>query len=714
MGVAAVRQGRRGPQAAPRHVVLRGAAQRRAPRRPGGGRARAVSVAPAPGRVAGTGRLAVPKPALLFGLGLALLAAAAVWNLVEGASGLSVHAVLGAVFAPDGGGEDVLVRQVRLPRVAAALVVGAGLGVSGALFQSVTRNPLGSPDILGVNAGAFLAAVLAALYLPSLPGVPTIAIALAGGLATSALVYTVAASVRPTPLRLALSGVAVTLMLAAASGGLQLLHDVETAGLFFWGQGTIVQDGWDDVRLTGPLTVAGVVLALGLSRPLDVLALGDTTARSLGQRVGLIRVVSWVAAVALGSIAVSLAGPIGFVGLMAPHIARLSGLRRHVLLLPASALWGAVIVLASDDIARLFGSNVQEVPAGVVTAVLGLPFLVWLARRSVGGQIDESATADRTRSRRPALRYGATVTLAAAALAAVVTASLLIGDTPLSELSDFVLWHMRAPRTLVALAAGAALAASGVILQGVLRNPLGEPALVGVMPGATIGALGVLLVFPALPIALLPVAAFTGGVLLFAVAYACAWQSGGVAPARLALVGVGFSAAGTGIVSLIVIDSQLQLSQALVWLTGSTYARSWADLLHLLPWIAVLVPLAWVGGRQLDLFPLGDAAMRGLGMRLERVRLGLLALAVALAATAVAVVGAMAFVGLVAPHIARLLGGGRTRRLLPLAALIGALVVVAADLVGRTALSPKEIPSGVITALVGTPFFIWLLWRTRR
>lgn len=231
--------------------------------------------------------------------------------------------------------------------------------------------------------------------------------------------------------------------------------------------------------------------------------------------------------------------------------------------------------------------------------------------------------------------------------------------------------------------------------------------------GAGLGALMLLVLFPGVPFGFVPVAAFVGAVLAFGTVYLVSW-SGGIEPARLALAGIAMSAFCSAGISVLVVEAQLRVAQALVWLAGSTYARGWDDLTRLLPWCVVLLPLAALSGRQLDLLGLGDDAARALGMRIERWRIGILGLAVFLAAAAVSTIGTIGFVGLVGPHAARMLVPGvGHRRLLPLAAILGALIVTAADTIGRTVFAPKEIPSGLVTALIGAPYFLWLLWRRR-
>ena len=221
-----------------------------------------------------------------------------------------------------------------------------------------------------------------------------------------------------------------------------------------------------------------------------------------------------------------------------------------------------------------------------------------------------------------------------------------------------------------------------------------------------------LLVFPDLPLSIVPAAAFGGALVMFALVYGGAWRGDRPGPARADRDrGVGVLRGGDQPAR----DPRGRPCRvALAWIAGSTYARGWDDLAQLVPWLVLLVPAAWLLSRALDLLGLGDDVARGLGLRLEQVRLGTLLTAVALAASAVSVVGTISFVGLVAPHLGRLLVGGRHSHLIPFSAVLGAAIVVLADTVGRTVLAPAEIPSGLVTALIGAPYFLWMLWHSRK
>lgn len=281
----------------------------------------------------------------------------------------------------------------------------------------------------------------------------------------------------------------------------------------------------------------------------------------------------------------------------------------------------------------------------------------------------------------------------------------------------FVITTLRLPRALVALLVGMGLAIAGTILQGLTRNPLAAPEIIGIDSGASLVAVAFIVLFPGLPVAWLPVAwlpvaAFVGGLGAAIVLYLLAWNQGS-SPMRLILVGIGLTAFTSSLTSLMITFGEINaVSQALVWLTGSVYGRSWEHLWPLLPWLVVFIPLSLVLARDLDTLNLGDNLAQGLGSRVEWTRSLFLLCTVALAGASVATAGTIGFVGLMAPHLARQLVGPSHAGLIPVAALTGACIVELADLVGRLLFAPLELPCGVITAIIGAPYFLWLLSRS--
>ncbi|WP_126427100.1 FecCD family ABC transporter permease [Brevibacillus marinus] len=280
--------------------------------------------------------------------------------------------------------------------------------------------------------------------------------------------------------------------------------------------------------------------------------------------------------------------------------------------------------------------------------------------------------------------------------------------------ANLIIGVLRLPRILLAVLAGAALAVSGAILQGVIRNPLASPDILGITGGASVAAVAfITYLLGDVSIRWLPVAAFAGAALVSLVIYVLAWQRG-VTPIRLVLIGIGISAVTSALTTLMITLSPIKAAgQAYIWLTGSVYGASWENVYTLLPWLACFLPLALVFSRDATVQGLGDDVAKGLGSPVQRHRLLLLLISVALAGAAVAVVGSIGFVSLIAPHIARKLVGPSFASLLPAAAVVGSLMLLLADTVGRTAFLPQDVPAGVFTAAVGAPFFIFLLYRNR-
>jgi ABC-type Fe3+-siderophore transport system permease subunit len=271
--------------------------------------------------------------------------------------------------------------------------------------------------------------------------------------------------------------------------------------------------------------------------------------------------------------------------------------------------------------------------------------------------------------------------------------------------------HYELPRILMAFLIGSGLAVSGAVCQSVMRNPLASPDIIGVVKGAALGAVILLLVYPAAALSYLPFGAFAGGLLAWVVVYLCAYRRGLTTPARLVLVGVAVSSLCESIIRYVLIDRAQGIGTALVWLSGSLAATDISRVWETLLWVGILVPLVVVCASRLDVLGLGDDLAHGLGVAVERTRRFTLILAVLLASACVAVAGTMLFVGLIAPHIARRLVGSRHAVLLPAAAAIGTLMLLVADAVGRGADPPVELPAGMVTVAIGAPYFVYLLCR---
>lgn len=279
---------------------------------------------------------------------------------------------------------------------------------------------------------------------------------------------------------------------------------------------------------------------------------------------------------------------------------------------------------------------------------------------------------------------------------------------------NLVVFTFRLPRIAVAFLVGGALAVSGALMQGITRNPLADPYLLGVSGGAGLVVVALMVGVGGVAANVLPFAAFGGAVTVAIAVYVLAWRRGNSSPLRLVLIGVAIEAMVGAMTSVFLLFGNInQVQQAYVWLTGSVYGSNWGHVHALSAWLLVLLPVAFVSARWLNALTLGDDTARGLGVRVEVQRAVLLVISVALAAVAVSVSGTIGFVGLVAPHITRRLVGPSHEGLLPISALIGGALLVLADLLGRWVISPSELPIGIVTAMIGAPYFLYLLLRER-
>ncbi|SEM62988.1 iron complex transport system permease protein [Mesobacillus persicus] len=288
-----------------------------------------------------------------------------------------------------------------------------------------------------------------------------------------------------------------------------------------------------------------------------------------------------------------------------------------------------------------------------------------------------------------------------------------------TEMDRLVVQSFRLPRIIVALLVGMGLAVAGGILQGMIRNPLASPDILGITGGAAVAVVGFLAIFSdennALIVSIqwLPIAAFLGALVVALLVYFLSWKNG-VSPIRLVLIGIGISTLMQALTTLLMILGPIyRASQANIWITGTVHGTNWSEVRVLVPLIITLLAVAIMMARTVNIQELGDEIATGVGGRVQRQRFLLLLISTALIASSVAFAGGIGFVGLMAPHMARRLVGSAFGALLPVSALIGGILVMLADLIGRTMFSPLEVPAGVFTAAIGAPYFIFLLFKTR-
>ena len=620
-------------------------------------------------------------------------------------------------FRPD----TMSLDQIRLafglmPRGVIALIAGAVLGLSGAILQVVLRNPVADPTTLGISAGAQLALVMATILAPGVLEIGRWPVAMAGAIAATALVMAIGARRAFAPVTMVIAGMLVGMTASAVATAITLARGEYLLSLVIWNGGSLVQQDWSGVRALAWVLVFGAVTAGLVARPLRVLSLGAEGARGLGLNVALVRLAAVAVAAVLAAAVSAELGLIAFVGLAAPALARTMGLRGIGPLLAVSPLIGALILSVCDGVVlSIAGQGGEMFPTGALTGLIGGPLLIWLLPRLRGSTPPgtEAAEGPAPRSRHPGR------ILAALALVLVVSALVLvwIGRVPggwavLDAESFAAFLPMRLPRLIAAAAAGAALALAGAVLQRLTANPIASPEVLGVSGGAALGYAGTVFAVAAPTAVMLGAGSMLGGAL--ALGLVALFTARRDMPAeRVLLAGIAVSAFASAVLAAIMAAGDARSWQILGWLSGSSSAVGMGAALGLAGmalalWVAALGTRRW-----LAVLPLGYGVAGGLGLPLRRARLVLIALAGLATGAATILVGPLSFVGLIAPHLARRMGLARPGDAVTGAALIGALLMLAADFGARMAGFPYELPLGLFASLIGAPWLIWLMMRRR-
>ncbi|GKQ74750.1 Fe3+-hydroxamate ABC transporter permease FhuB [Aeromonas caviae] len=620
-----------------------------------------------------------------------------------------------ALFSPElDDARQAVVHFSWLPRLAICLLAGAALGLAGTLMQQVLRNPLASPTTLGVASGAQLALMMVTLLAPSWLLIGREWIAMAGGSLAMGLVFALAWRRQLNPVVIVFAGLVINLYLAAISMGLLLFFQEELKGLLVWGSGSLAQNSWSGVGYLLPRLLLAAMLAVVLVRPLAVLELDDASARSLGVSLKHLRLAGLGLAVFVTACVVSVVGLIGFIGLAAPAMVRLLGVRKLAQRLLWAPILGALLLAATDLLLQTLSWFWPVlIPTGAMTALLGAPLLLWLIPRLGIKQSAPKANSSLQLARHPAPTR--LVGLMVLGLAAAVIASLLFGQGMGGwGWPSWLRWQAqlewRLPRTLAAGAAGVLLALAGTLLQRVSNNPMASPELLGVSGGTFMGVIAAALLLPALPLPMMLLGGLVG-------AFACLLllvlinRRNGFQPERILLSGIAITALFEPLQAIALANGDLRVQQLLSWMSGSTYYATQPVALALVVLALLMLAACLLVSRWLDLMPMGPAVATALGIHLGRAQLTILLLVAVLTASATMVIGPLSFAGLLAPHLARLMGLVRARWHLLGAAGCGALLMVSADWIGQQILFPQEVPVGLVSTLLGGAYFMWCLRR---
>lgn len=611
--------------------------------------------------------------------------------------------------------QQMLFHYSLLPRLTISLLVGAGLGLVGVLFQQVLRNPLAEPTTLGVATGAQLGITITTLW--ALPGVLTSQFAaLAGACVVGALVFGVAWGKRLSPVTLILAGLVVSLYCGAINQVLVLFHHDELQSMFLWSTGTLTQTDWSIVQRLWPQLLGGVLLTLLLLRPLTLMGLDDGVARNLGLALSLARLAALTLAIVLSALLVNAVGIIGFIGLFAPLLAKMLGACRLLARLLLAPLIGALILWLSDQIILWLARVWMEVSTGSVTALIGAPLLLWLLPRLRSMSAPAMDVGDNVYAERQHVSWYALAGMAVLIIAAVTALSLgrdasgwhWATGTMLDELLQW-----RWPRIFSAMIAGVMLAVAGCIIQRMTGNPMASPEVLGISSGAAFGVVLMLFFVPGDAFGWLMPAGSIGAAATLLIIMAAAGR-GGFSPHRMLLAGMALSTAFTMLLMMLQASGDPRMAQILTWISGSTYNATGAQVVYSGVVMVLLLAITPLFRRWMTILPLGSETARAVGMALTPSRVGLLLLAACLTATATMTIGPLSFIGLMAPHIARMMGFRRTMPHIVISAIIGGVMLVLADWLGRMVLFPYQIPAGLLSTFIGAPYFIYLLRKQSR
>ncbi len=612
---------------------------------------------------------------------------------------------------------QMLFHYSQLPRVAVALLAGAGLGLVGLLFQQVLRNPLAEPATLGVSAGAQLGLTVATLW--ALPGgeITQQFAAMAGAVVIGLLVFGIAWGKRMSPVTLILAGLVLGLYCAAVNSLFGLFNYQSLQSLYMWSTGSLNQQDWSIANFLLPRLIIVWLLAFLLQRPMTLLGLDDGVAKNVGLGLNTARLTVLTIAILMSAQLVNAVGIIGFIGLFAPLLAKMLGARRLPSRLILAPLIGALLLWLTDQIMQYLTQVWMEISTGAATALVGAPLLLWLLPRLRNSMAPPPMNqGDKVPNERHHLvRW---VSLALLLLLAGIAVALMAGRDSHgwnwatgAQLDALLQW--RTPRMLAALAAGVMLASSGVLIQKLTGNAMASPEVLGISSGAAFGVVLMLFIVPGDAFVwLLPAGSAGAAATLLVIMVSSGLRR--FSAERMLLAGIALSTAFSTLVSLLLASGDPRMGGLLTWLSGSTYSVTMDQAWRTAAIAVVLLMLVPLCRRWVTILPLGSVTAKSVGMALTPSRMAILLLAAVMTAAATLTIGPLSFVGLMAPHMARMLGFRRAMPQWMVASILGGLLMVFADWCGRMVIFPDQIPAGLLATFIGAPYFVYLLRKQGR
>lgn len=601
----------------------------------------------------------------------------------------------------------------RLPRLVMALLVGATFGLVGSIIQQLTRNPLLSPSTLGTSSGAWLGLIVLAIVWPEGQTHYQVMAAMGGSILALALVLLICGVRQLSGLSIVLSGMAVNLLFGAITTALILLNEQYAQNLFIWGAGDLSQNGWDKVQWLWPHCVISIGILLYAGRPLALLKLGQSGATGRGLNATALFLALMIFGLWMLSAAITMVGIIGFLGLVAPNLARLIGARTPTSELYWSGILGATLLVVADNLSLLVGLFTFDiVPTGLSTALIGAPLLIWFIRQKPNQDTNSSfqvISGNRVLTPFSVFMIGS---LFIVVVLMSVFSHFQDNHFLLQWPSEFS-WELKWPRLVSSLTAGAAMAVSGVIMQRLIHNPLASPDLLGLSAGAVLSMVSCSTFFGIRLSDVGPLIAFIGSMLALIVLLLLG-RHFRFSAAPMILTGVALAALIETLVQFSLMKGTEEIYDILRWLAGSTYRVKPDEALLLALSSIALIASAFSLHKWLTLMSMGRITASARGLATKPAFVLLLVLAAALCATVTALLGPIAFVSIVAPHLASLLGARTVLSQLSMSALIGAMLLQSADWLGQTVIYPNHLAAGTMVAILGGAYFTILLVKNRQ
>lgn len=597
---------------------------------------------------------------------------------------------------------NLVLQNHTLPRIGVSLLCGAFLGIASIILQQITHNPLASDSTLGVSAGASFFLVALMVFFPALVQSFGIWFAFLGAIFSLGLLICLSYGKSFSIFTTTLSGLIIGLFFGAFTSCLLVFFPEESFFITAWLSGYLTQNNPYDFFFMLLLGIPALVLIFYYSSSFEVFLLGDSGARSVGVNVTLLRIIGLVIAAYLVGMVVSFVGVISFVGLAACTLANKYKTNNFFYKVVVCAFIGAMLLGITDvSLQIIFLLTQINFPAGSITALLGAPLLLWLTFTTKGGEVvveKDSATAPIKSNSKSLLMILLVV------LVAFCFISLFIGHFGFTW--DLEILDVRYKRVLVALASGICLGLIGVILQRLSQNSMASPELLGINSGVTLGVLFALFFAPQLNV----VFGIIGACVMLAFMIVLNFKNGMVAQ-KVILTGIAIMALVTCIEKILLVAGDSRIYGFLTYVSGSTYSVTafWSIVLFIVSLFACGFALLF--SREIGILSLGAVSASSVGLSVVQYRIILLLFSAVISAIVALSIGPVSFIGLLAPHIATFFGLYRPHLQLLGSMMIGGIIMVFSDFVGRTLIFPYEIPSGLIATMIGSAYFVFMIRR---